>query len=133
MSAPSKDQTPMFVMGVNQFNYNKNMDIVSNASCTTNCLAPIVKVLHENFGVKNGLMTTVHSVTATQKTLDAPQLRIGEQEEVHFKILYLFNRGTKAVGRVIPQMEGVLTGMSFRVPTAVSVVDSQLIWIYHIR
>ena len=75
MSAPSKDQTPMFVMGVNQFNYNKNMDIVSNASCTTNCLAPIVKVLHENFGVKNGLMTTVHSVTATQKTLDAPSVK----------------------------------------------------------
>ena len=125
MSAPSKDQTPMFVMGVNQFNYNKNMDIVSNASCTTNCLAPIVKVLHENFGVKNGLMTTVHSVTATQKTLDAPSVKDWRAGRGAFQNIIPSSTGAaKAVGRVIPQMEGKLTGMSFRVPTAnVSVVD----------
>ncbi len=125
MSAPSKDQTPMFVMGVNQYNYNKNMDIVSNASCTTNCLAPIVKVLHENFGVKNGLMTTVHSVTATQKTLDAPSVKDWRAGRGAFQNIIPSSTGAaKAVGRVIPQMEGKLTGMSFRVPTAnVSVVD----------
>ncbi len=125
MSAPSKDQTPMFVMGVNQFNYNKNMDVVSNASCTTNCLAPIVKVLHENFGVKNGLMTTVHSVTATQKTLDAPSVKDWRAGRGAFQNIIPSSTGAaKAVGRVIPQMEGKLTGMSFRVPTAnVSVVD----------
>ncbi|MBJ04764.1 MAG: type I glyceraldehyde-3-phosphate dehydrogenase [Flavobacteriales bacterium] len=125
MSAPSKDQTPMFVMGVNQFNYNKNMDIVSNASCTTNCLAPIVKVLHENFGVKNGLMTTVHSVTATQKTLDAPSVKDWRAGRGAFQNIIPSSTGAaKAVGRVMPQMEGKLTGMSFRVPTAnVSVVD----------
>ena len=125
MSAPSKDQTPMFVMGVNQFKYNKNMDIVSNASCTTNCLAPIVKVLHENFGVKNGLMTTVHSVTATQKTLDAPSVKDWRAGRGAFQNIIPSSTGAaKAVGRVIPQMEGKLTGMSFRVPTAnVSVVD----------
>ena len=125
MSAPSKDQTPMFVMGVNQFNYNKNMNIVSNASCTTNCLAPIVKVLHENFGVKNGLMTTVHSVTATQKTLDAPSVKDWRAGRGAFQNIIPSSTGAaKAVGRVIPQMEGKLTGMSFRVPTAnVSVVD----------
>ena len=125
MSAPSKDQTPMFVMGVNQFNYNKNMHIVSNASCTTNCLAPIVKVLHENFGVKNGLMTTVHSVTATQKTLDAPSVKDWRAGRGAFQNIIPSSTGAaKAVGRVIPQMEGKLTGMSFRVPTAnVSVVD----------
>ena len=125
MSAPSKDQTPMFVMGVNQFNYNKNMDIVSNASCTTNCLAPIVKVLHENFGVKNGLMTTVHSVTATQKTLDATSVKDWRAGRGAFQNIIPTSTGAaKAVGRVIPQMEGKLTGMSFRVPTAnVSVVD----------
>ena len=125
MSAPSKDQTPMFVMGVNQFNYNKNMDIVSNASCTTNCLAPIVKVLHENFGVKNGLMTTVHSVTATQKTLDATSVKDWRAGRGAFQNIIPSSTGAaKAVGRVIPQIEGKLTGMSFRVPTAnVSVVD----------
>tara|TARA_B100001115_G_C15834856_1_gene417226 strand:+ start:445 stop:1467 length:1023 start_codon:yes stop_codon:yes gene_type:complete len=125
MSAPSKDKTPMFVMGVNQFNYTKNMDIVSNASCTTNCLAPIVKVLHENFGVKNGLMTTVHAVTATQKTLDASSVKDWRAGRGAFQNIIPSSTGAaRAVGRVIPQMEGKLTGISFRVPTAnVSVVD----------
>jgi glyceraldehyde 3-phosphate dehydrogenase len=124
MSAPSKDDTPMFVFGVNNKTY-AGQDIVSNASCTTNCLAPIVKVLNENFGLVEGLMTTVHAATATQKTVDGPSVKDWRGgRAVVGNIIPSSTGAAKAVGVVIPEMKGKLTGMSFRVPTAdVSVVD----------
>ena len=125
MSAPSKDDTPMFVMGVNNKNYNSSMDIVSNASCTTNCLAPIVKVLDDKFGIKNGLMTTVHAVTGTQKTVDSPSVKDWRGGRGAYQNIIPSSTGAaKAVERIIPSMKGKLTGMAFRVPTAnVSVID----------
>jgi len=125
MSAPSKDETPMFVMGVNHLNYNSRMNFVSNASCTTNCLAPIVKVLHENFGVKSGLMTTIHAVTSTQKTVDSPFFNDWRGGRGAYQNIIPSSTGAaKAVTKVIPALVGKLTGMAFRVPTAnVSVVD----------
>ena len=125
MSAPAKDDTPMFVMGVNQDKYTSDMDFVSNASCTTNCLAPIAKVLHDNFGIKEGLMPTVHSTTATQKTVDgvsAKDWRGGRAASGN--IIPSTTGAAKAVGKVIPELNGKLTGISMRVPTLdVSVVD----------
>lgn len=125
MSAPSKDTTPMFVCGVNEKTYVKGTKIVSNASCTTNCLAPIVKVLHENFGIINGLMTTVHSTTATQKTVDGPSLKDWRGGRAAAgNIIPSTTGAAKAVGKVIPELNGKLTGISMRVPTLdVSVVD----------
>ena len=125
MSAPSKDDTPMFVMGVNHKNYTSDMQFVSNASCTTNCLAPIAKVLHENFGIKDGLMTTIHSVTATQETVDGPSLKDWRGGRAATGNIIPSSTGAaKAVGKVIPSLNGKLTGMSMRVPTLdVSVVD----------
>jgi glyceraldehyde 3-phosphate dehydrogenase len=124
MSAPSKDATPMFVMGVNHTSY-AGQDIVSNASCTTNCLAPIAKVVHDNFGIATGLMTTVHAVTATQKTVDSPSAkdwRGGRGADQN--IIPSSTGAARAVGKVIPELNGRLTGMAFRVPTPdVSVVD----------
>ena len=124
MSAPSKDATPMFVCGVNTDTY-AGQDIVSNASCTTNCLAPIVKVLHDNWGVKEGLMTTVHSATATQKTVDGPSKKDWRGgRAASGNIIPSSTGAAKAVGKVIPELNGKLTGMSMRVPTLdVSVVD----------
>lgn len=124
MSAPSKDDTPMFVYGVNHKKY-AGEQIISNASCTTNCLAPIVKILHENFGIVEGLMTTVHSVTNTQKTVDAPSAKDWRGgRAAGANIIPSSTGAAKAVGRVIPEMNGKLTGMSFRVPTVnVSAVD----------
>ena len=125
LSAPAKDDTPTFVMGVNHLDYQKNYDIVSNASCTTNCLAPIVEVLDRNFGVENGIMSTIHAVTATQKSIDSPSpknWRLGRG--AYQNIIPSSTGAAKAVGKVLPKMNGKLTGMSFRVPTAnVSVVD----------
>ena len=125
MSAPSKDDTPMFVMGVNHKNYTSDMQFVSNASCTTNCLAPIAKVLHENFGIKDGLMTTIHSVTATQETVDGPSLKDWRGGRAATANIIPSSTGAaRAVGKVIPELNGKLTGMSMRVPTLdVSVVD----------
>ena len=125
MSAPSKDDTPMFVMGVNHKEYTSDMIFVSNASCTTNCLAPIAKVLNDNFGIKDGLMTTVHSVTATQKTVDGPSKKDWRGgRAASGNIIPSSTGAAKAVGRVIPSLNGKLTGMSMRVPTLdVSVVD----------
>lgn len=125
MSAPSKDATPMFVMGVNQDSYVPGTKIVSNASCTTNCLAPIAKVLHENFGIKEGLMTTVHSTTATQKTVDGPSMKDWRGgRAASGNIIPSTTGAAKAVGKVIPELNGRLTGISMRVPTLdVSVVD----------
>ncbi len=125
LSAPSKDDTPMFVVGVNHGSYTKDMDIVSNASCTTNCLAPIVKVVQDNWGLKEGLMTTVHAVTATQKTVDGPSSKDWRGGRgACFNIIPSSTGAAKAVGAVIPSVKGKLTGMAFRVPTAdVSVVD----------
>ncbi|MDB4127107.1 type I glyceraldehyde-3-phosphate dehydrogenase [Flavobacteriales bacterium] len=125
MSAPSKDDTPMFVMGVNNKNYNSSMDIVSNASCTTNCLAPIVKVLDDKFGIKSGLMTTVHAVTGTQNTVDSPSEKDWRGGRGAYQNIIPSSTGAaKAVERIIPSMKGKLTGMAFRVPTAnVSVID----------
>ncbi|MDR0206032.1 MAG: type I glyceraldehyde-3-phosphate dehydrogenase [Bacteroidales bacterium] len=124
MSAPSKDDTPMFVMGVNHTTYNGET-IVSNASCTTNCLAPITKVLHDNFGVIEGLMTTVHATTATQKTVDGPSAKDWRGGRAAAGNIIPSSTGAaKAVTKVIPSLKGKLTGMSFRVPTLnVSVVD----------
>lgn len=124
ISAPSAD-APMFVMGVNQENYSKDMKVVSNASCTTNCLAPLAKVIHDNFGIIEGLMTTVHAVTATQPTVDGPSKKDwrGGRSAV-LNIIPSSTGAAKAVGKVIPDLNGKLTGMAFRVPTAdVSVVD----------
>ena len=125
MSAPSKDDTPMFVMGVNQDTYTSDMQFVSNASCTTNCLAPIAKVLHDNFGITDGLMTTVHSTTATQKTVDGVSLKDWRGgRAASGNIIPSSTGAAKAVGKVIPSLNGKLTGMSMRVPTLdVSVVD----------
>ena len=125
MSAPSKDDTPMFVCGVNLDAYTPDMTFVSNASCTTNCLAPIAKVLHDNFGIKDGLMTTVHSVTATQKTVDGPSMKDWRGGRAATGNIIPSSTGAaKAVGKVIPALNGKLTGMSMRVPTLdVSVVD----------
>lgn len=124
LSAPSKDDTPMFVMGVNHLSY-AGQEIVSNASCTTNCLAPMAKVVHDNFGILNGLMTTVHATTATQKTVDGPSVKDWRGGRGAAQNIIPSSTGAaKAVGRVIPALNGKLTGMAFRVPTPnVSVVD----------
>ncbi|MEQ2442729.1 type I glyceraldehyde-3-phosphate dehydrogenase [Pseudoflavonifractor intestinihominis] len=125
MSAPSKDSTPMFVCGVNLDKYTTDMNFVSNASCTTNCLAPIAKVLNDNFGITDGLMTTVHSTTATQKTVDGVSMKDWRGgRAASGNIIPSSTGAAKAVGKVIPELNGKLTGMSMRVPTLdVSVVD----------
>ena len=125
ITAPGKDGVPMFVMGVNENTYTPDMQVVSNASCTTNCLAPLAKVINDNFGIKEGLMTTVHSATATQLTVDGStkkDWRAGRAAS--YNIIPSSTGAAKAVGEVIPELKGKLTGMSFRVPTLdVSVVD----------
>ena len=125
LSAPSKDDTPMFVMGVNHKELKADQQIFSNASCTTNCLAPLAKVLHDNFGILEGLMTTIHATTATQKTVDGPSAKDWRGgRSALLNIIPSSTGAAKAVGKVIPSLNGKLTGMSFRVPTAdVSVVD----------
>ena len=125
LTAPSKDDTPMFVMGVNNTSYDKSMDFVSNASCTTNCLAPVAKVLHDTFGIKEGLMTTVHSITGSQKTVDGTSKKDWRGgRAASGNIIPSSTGAAKAVGKVIPALSGKLTGMSLRVPTLdVSVVD----------
>jgi len=123
ISAPSKD-APMFVKGVNHKELTKDITIFSNASCTTNCLAPISKVLHDKFGIVEGLMTTIHAATSTQKVIDAPSKNWRRGRAAINNIIPTSTGAAKAVGKVIPELNGVLTGMSFRVPTAdVSVVD----------
>jgi glyceraldehyde 3-phosphate dehydrogenase len=125
LSAPSKDHTPMFVMGVNNKELTADQKIFSNASCTTNCLAPITKVLNDNFGIVEGLMTTVHAATATQKTVDGPSMKDwrGGRSAIG-NVIPSSTGAAKAVGKVIPAMNGKLTGMAFRIPTMdVSVVD----------
>lgn len=127
LSAPSKDKTPMYVYGVNHHEYKAEQNVISNASCTTNCLAPLAKIVHDKFGIVEGLMTTVHAMTATQLTVDGPSKggkdwRAGRTASAN--IIPSSTGAAKAVGKVIPQLNGKLTGMSFRVPTAnVSVVD----------
>ena len=125
LSAPSKDATPMFVMGVNHKEMTADQNIVSNASCTTNCLAPLAKVLNDNFGIVEGLMTTVHATTATQKTVDGPSMKDWRGGRAASSNIIPSSTGAaKAVGKVIPELNGKLTGMAFRVPTPnVSVVD----------
>lgn len=125
LSAPPKDNTPIFVMGVNHTSYHSEMKMVSNASCTTNCLAPLAKVLHENFGIKEGLMTTVHSITGTQRTVDTASKKDWRGgRAASGNIIPSTTGAAKAVGKVIPELNGKLTGMSLRVPTLdVSVVD----------
>ncbi|MCW3168570.1 type I glyceraldehyde-3-phosphate dehydrogenase [Chryseobacterium sp. 09-1422] len=125
LSAPSKDDTPMFVMGVNHNELTDDVKILSNASCTTNCLAPLAKVIHDNFGIVEGLMTTVHATTATQKTVDGPSMKDWRGGRAALNNIIPSSTGAaKAVGKVIPSLNGKLTGMSFRVPTVdVSVVD----------
>jgi glyceraldehyde 3-phosphate dehydrogenase len=125
MSAPAKDDTPTFVMGVNNKSYKKDMTVVSNASCTTNCLAPIAKVLNDKFKIVEGLMTTVHAATATQKTVDGPSMKDWRGGRGAYQNIIPSSTGAaKAVGLVIPELKGKLTGMAFRVPTPdVSVVD----------
>jgi len=127
MSAPPKDNTPMFVVGVNHLNYTSNINVVSNASCTTNCLAPLAKVINDEFGIVEGLMTTIHAVTATQLTVDGSS-RGGKDWRAgrcaSNNVIPSSTGAAKAVGKVIPSLNGKLTGMAFRVPTAdVSVVD----------
>ena len=124
MSAPSKDETPMFVYGVNHGSY-AGQDIISNASCTTNCLAPLAKVINDSFGIKRGLMTTVHAATATQKTVDGPSAKDWRGGRGILENIIPSSTGAaKAVGKVIPELNKKLTGMAFRVPTSdVSVVD----------
>ena len=125
ISAPAKDNTPTFVMGVNNKSYKKEMSIVSNASCTTNCLAPIAKVLNDKFGILEGLMTTIHAATATQKTVDGPSAKDWRGGRGAYQNIIPSSTGAaKAVGLVIPELQGKLTGMAFRVPVPdVSVVD----------
>jgi glyceraldehyde 3-phosphate dehydrogenase len=125
LSAPPKDDVPMFVMGVNHLSYKKDMDIVSNASCTTNCLAPVAKVLHDHFGIVSGLMCTVHAATATQKTVDSPSGRDWRGGRGAMQNIIPSSTGAAAaVGKVIPELKGKLTGVAYRVPVAdVSVVD----------
>lgn len=124
ISAPSAD-APMFVMGVNEDSYKSDIPVVSNASCTTNCLAPLAKVINDNFGIKEGLMTTIHSYTATQKTVDGPSAKDWRGGRTAAQNIIPSSTGAaKAVGKVIPSLNGKLTGMSMRVPTSnVSVVD----------
>ncbi|TKY73613.1 Glyceraldehyde-3-phosphate dehydrogenase, cytosolic [Spatholobus suberectus] len=124
ISAPSKD-APMFVVGVNEHEYKPEFDIISNASCTTNCLAPLAKVINDRFGIVEGLMTTVHSITATQKTVDGPSAKDWRGgRAASFNIIPSSTGAAKAVGKVLPSLNGKLTGMAFRVPTVdVSVVD----------
>ena len=125
MSAPSKDDTPMFVMGVNNETYTNDINFVSNASCTTNCLAPIAKVLNDNFGIESGVMTTVHAATSSQKIVDGPSRKDWRGGRAAFSNIIPSSTGAaKAVGKVIPSLDGKLTGMAFRIPTVdVSVVD----------
>ena len=125
ISAPAKDDTPTFVMGVNNKSYKKEMSIVSNASCTTNCLAPVAKVINDKFGIVEGLMTTIHAATATQKTVDSPSAKDWRGGRGAYQNIIPSSTGAaKAVGLVIPELKGKLTGMSFRVPVPdVSVVD----------
>jgi len=125
ITAPAKDGIPMFVMGVNEKEYKKNINIVSNASCTTNCLAPLAKIMNDKFGIEEGLMTTIHSTTATQLTVDGPSKKDWRGgRAASYNIIPSSTGAAKAVGEVIPELKGKLTGMSFRVPTIdVSVVD----------